>query len=123
MFLFKKFFSTYRIKTERKYRRYKQCSSLSIKIKDNFYFLPFFKKKIYLIYFWLHRDLVAARRIFRCGLRALLLRCVGFSLVVVCGFFFSLAVACRLQGAWALQLWHVSSRACGLCSLRPVGSS
>ena len=36
--------------------------------------------------------------------------------------FSSLVVASRLQGTWALQLWHVGSRVCGLCSLRHMGS-
>ena len=35
---------------------------------------------------------------------------------------FSLAVAHRLQGAWALQLWRAGSRMHGLCSLRHTGS-
>ena len=81
-----------------------------------FFCLFFFFQRfiIYFIYFWL-------RWIFRCGVWAL--RCsAGFSLVVPCGVFSSLVVAHRLQGMWSLQLWHVGSRARGLCSLRHTGS-
>ena len=69
---------------------------------------------IYFIYFWLCWVLVAACGIFveACG-------------IFYCGMsvFSSLVVAHRLQGAWALQLWHAGSRAHGLCSLQHTGSS
>ena len=62
--------------------------------------------------------------------------CKGASFLFVCLFLyffgcvgsqpghagFSLVVAHALQGVWALQLWHMGSRACGLCSLRHIGS-
>ena len=58
------------------------------------------------------RIFIEAYGIFRCGTQALPCGVQGFSLVV----------ACRLQGAWALQLWREGSRARGLCSLRHTGS-
>ena len=102
------------------YKNIKDLFKKLLYIKFSFFnsFL-FLKKKdvlfIFLIYFWLCRFLVAARgifveacAIFRCGMRA----CHCFSLVV----------ALRLHGAWALQLWRMGSRARGLCSLRHAGS-
>ena len=50
------------------------------------------------------------------------LRRSGFSLVVVCGFFFSIVAGHGFQGAWALQLCPVGSRVHGLYSLGQVGS-
>ena len=54
-----------------------------------------------------------------CGMRDLSLWRTG-SLLRHAGF--SLVVACRLQGAWALWLWCAGSRARGRCSLRHAGS-
>ena len=64
------------------------------------------KKKIYLFnyFFWLRQVLVAACGIFteacgilHCGMGSLL-RCVGFSLVVVCGFFLFSSCGARVPG-------------------------
>ena len=68
------------------------CPALWLLLGRGFFFF-----KIYLFIFWLHRVLVAAHRIFHCGMRA--------SLQLWHAGFLSLVVACRLQGMWALQLW------------------
>ena len=76
---------------------------------------------IYLIYFWLCWVLDVGSVI--APVHGLFV--VVHGLLSTCGVqvFSSLVVAHRLQGTWALQLWHVGSRARGVCSLQHMGSS
>ena len=71
------------------------CQNTEFHLFLLFFILFYFKKLIYL-----------AASGLSCSMRGLLLRCLG-----------SLVVACRLQSAWAQQLWHA-----GLVAPWHVGS-